>query len=86
MPWVATQKGVNAAWAIDCFDSAMPQVSHRAVMEVPFVSMAMRPNALLSKCAIGIKKIGMSLELDLTGLAQSLLMGVMISPGKKLSS
>ena len=86
MPWVATQKGVNAAWAIDYFDSAMPQVSHCAGVEVPFVSMAIRPNAPLSKCAIGIKKIWMSLKLNLTGLAQSLLMGVMISPGKKLSS
>ena len=55
-------------------------------MQVPFVSMAIRPNPLLSKRAIGIKKIWMSLKLDVTGLAQSLLMGVMISPGKKLSS
>tara|TARA_B110000008_G_scaffold59738_1_gene59196 strand:- start:2172 stop:2432 length:261 start_codon:yes stop_codon:yes gene_type:complete len=86
MPWLVTQKGVMAVSAIDCYSSAMPQVSHCAVMQVPFVSMAIRPNPLLSKRAIGIKKIWMSLKLDVTGLAQSLLMGVMISPGKKLSS
>lgn len=50
------------------------------------MSMAIRPNALLSKCVVGIKKIWMSLELGLAGLAQSLLLGVMIGPGKKLSS
>ena len=86
MPWLVTQKGVMAVSTIDCYSSAMPQVSHCAVMQVPFVSMAIRPNPLLSKRAIGIKNIWMSLNLDVTGLAQSLLMGVMISPGKKLSS
>ena len=50
------------------------------------MSMAIRPNALLSKCVVGIKKIWMSLELGLAGLAQSLLLGVMIGPGNKLSS
>ena len=64
----------------------MPQVSHRTLMEMPLMGMAVRPNALLSKCALGIKKIWMSLKLDVAGLAQPLLMGVMISPGKKFSS
>ena len=63
----------------------MAQVSHRTLMQMPFMGMAVRPNALLSKCALGIKKIWMSLKLDVAGLAQPLLMGVMISPGKKFS-
>jgi hypothetical protein len=53
---------------------------------MPFVSMAIRPNALLSQSVVGIKKVWMSLELDMAGFAQSLLMGVMVGPGKKLSS
>ena len=53
MPWLVTQKGVMAVSAIDCYGSAMPQVSHCAVMQVPFMSMAIRPNPLLSKRAIG---------------------------------
>jgi hypothetical protein len=64
----------------------MAQVSHRTLMQMLFMSMAVRPNALLSKCALGIKKIWMSLKLDVAGLTQPLLMGVMISPGKKFSS
>ena len=50
------------------------------------MGMAIRPNALLSQSIIGIKKIWMSLKLDVAGLAQPLLMGVMIGPSEKLSS
>ena len=62
----------------------MAQVSHRTLMQLPFMGMAVRPNALLSKCALGIKKIWMSLKLDVAGLAQPLLMGVMISPRQEI--
>jgi hypothetical protein len=66
--------------------SAVAKVSHGAVVKMLLMRMAIRPNALLSLSAIGIKKIWMSLELSLTRLAQPLLMGVMIGPGEKLNS
>jgi len=64
----------------------MAQMSHRTLMEMPLMGMAVRPDTLLCLCAVGIKKIWMSLKLDVAGLTQPLLMGVMIGPGKKFSS
>ena len=64
----------------------MPQVGHRTVMKVLLMGMTIRPNALLSESAFGIKVIWVSFDLNLSGLAQPLLMGVMIGPGKKLTS
>ena len=66
--------------------SAVAKVSHGAVVKMLLMGMAIRPNALLSLSAIGIKEIRMPLELSLTRLAQPLLMGVMIGPGEKLNS
>jgi hypothetical protein len=51
-----------------------------------FVSMAVRPNTLLGQSIIGIMKIWMPFELNVTGLTQPLLLGVLVGPGQKLSS
>jgi hypothetical protein len=79
-------KETNTTSAFDSLNSGMPQVSHCTVVEMLFTCMASSPNTLLSHSIFGIKQIWMSLELDMTGLAQSLLLGVMVGPGKKLSS
>jgi hypothetical protein len=55
-------------------------------VEVLLMGLTIRPNPLLSQSIIGIKEIWMPLELNMTGLAQPLLLSVMVGPGKKLSS